>query len=76
MLKAAHLIGNSKIPITGINTGRLGFLSNISKNHIKELILSIRNKKYTISQRSVIKIFTKPSLKNNIFITFKNKFTV
>ena len=37
MLKAAHLIGNSKIPITGINTGRLGFLSNISKDHIKEL---------------------------------------
>jgi len=67
MLKATHLIGNTKIPITGINTGRLGFLSNISKHNIKELILSIKKKNYTISERSLIKVFTKPDLKNTIF---------
>ena len=31
MLQAAHLVGKLHIPITGINTGRLGFLANIPK---------------------------------------------
>jgi len=67
MLKAAHLIANLEIPIIGINTGRLGFLANISKNDIPELIHSLQKKKYTISKRSLIKVYTKPALKKNKF---------
>ena len=67
MLKAAHLVGKLNIPITGINTGRLGFLANIPKQNITDLITSIYEKKFHISPRSLIKVFTKPKLKKNIF---------
>ena len=35
-LRAVRYIRDSGVPIVGINTGRLGFLSNISKESIAE----------------------------------------
>jgi NAD+ kinase len=35
MLKTITLVGASEIPIIGINTGRLGFLSGISIDEIE-----------------------------------------
>ncbi len=67
MLKAAHLIGKLNIPITGINTGRLGFLANIPKQNISNLINALYEKKFHISPRSVIKISTAPNLNKELF---------
>ena len=67
MLKAAHLIGKLNIPITGINTGRLGFLANIPKQNISDLVSDLYNKKFQISTRSLIHVSTKPKLKKNLF---------
>ena len=35
-LKTASLVGNKEIPILGINTGRLGFLADISPDQMEE----------------------------------------
>ena len=67
MLKAAHLIGKLNIPITGINTGRLGFLANIPKQNISDLINALYEKKFHISARSIINVSTAPKLKRTLF---------
>lgn len=45
-LRAVRFIRDSGVPIVGINTGRLGFLSNISKESISETFFLIEAKKY------------------------------
>jgi len=76
MLKAAHLIGALNIPITGINTGRLGFLANIPKQNISNLITSLYKNKFHISPRSIIKVSTTPKLKKKLFKFALNEVTV
>ena len=66
MLKAVHLIGKLNIPITGINTGRLGFLANIQKKNIKDLITSLYKKKFHISARTLIQVSTSPKFKKGL----------
>lgn len=55
-LEAVSLIRDKEIPIMGINSGRLGFLANISKKDILSSIDSIINKEYTIENRALLKI--------------------
>ncbi len=56
--RTACLIGNKGIPILGINTGRLGFLADVSIEEIVEAINQIGNNEYFIEQRSVIQLKT------------------
>ena len=42
-LKAASRVGKKNIPILGINTGRLGFLADISPEEMEETIGRARN---------------------------------
>ena len=35
-IDAANLVGDSGIPILGINTGRIGFLTNVNRNNFQE----------------------------------------
>lgn len=44
------------IPVIGINTGRLGFLANISKENIYKAINDILEDKYTIEYRSLLEL--------------------
>jgi len=46
------------IPVIGINSGRLGFLSYISKNDIFKAFDDIFNRKYDIEERTMIKFFS------------------
>lgn len=55
-LKAASRVGNKGIPILGINTGRLGFLADISPDDIGSTIEDIYKKHYTIEERSVLQL--------------------
>ena len=42
LLDTLHLVRDSEIPVAGINMGRLGFLADIHKEAIKELINFIK----------------------------------
>ncbi len=53
-LSTAALVNNKNIPIMGINTGRLGFLADVSPDRISEAVDAIFDKAYSLEQRSVI----------------------
>jgi len=53
-LKAASHVGNKHIPILGINTGRLGFLADVSPEEIEETFDDIYKQNYKIEDRSVL----------------------
>ena len=55
-LKAASMVGDRGIPILGINTGRLGFLADISPEDIEASFNDIFNNRYQVEDRSVIKV--------------------
>jgi NAD+ kinase len=54
ILDAVTLIRDSGIPILGINTGRLGFLSNVSKENISATVDALDSGNYTIDERTVL----------------------
>lgn len=55
-LKAASRVGKKNIPILGINTGRLGFLADISPEEMEETLDEICNNHYKVEERSVLQL--------------------
>ena len=55
-IDAANLVGDLGIPLVGINTGRIGFLSAIKKDNYEACIRMILNKQYTLESRSLLHI--------------------
>ena len=55
-LESLLIVGESEVPILGINMGRLGFLASISKEYIKESLSLLFEGKYQIEKRSLISI--------------------
>ena len=55
-LAAASQVGDKRIPILGINMGRLGFLADVSPEEIEACIDDIYNHTYKIDERSVIEV--------------------
>ena len=55
-IDAANLIGDLNIPLVGINTGRIGFLSAIKKDNFEACIRMLQEKKYTLESRSLLHI--------------------
>lgn len=53
-LKAASHVGKKNIPILGINTGRLGFLADVSPEEMEETFEDIYKKNYKVEDRSVL----------------------
>lgn len=58
MLDAITLIRDSGIPLMGINLGRMGFLSSISKEEINQSVNALVRGEYTIEQRSLLCVDT------------------
>jgi NAD+ kinase len=56
MLDAIQLVRDSGIPVAGINLGRMGFLSSISRNEIIPAISDILQGRFRIEKRSLISI--------------------
>ena len=61
MLKAITYIKDSGIPLVGVNTGRLGFLSTIDVGAVQKVITDFVAGAYTIEERSMVGLYTKPS---------------
>ena len=55
-LKAASRVGDKNIPILGINTGRLGFLADISPAEMEATFEEIYAGHYTVEERSVLQL--------------------
>lgn len=55
-IDAANLIGDLGIPLVGINTGRVGFLSAIKKDNFEACIRMLLNQQYTLESRSLLHI--------------------
>ena len=55
-LKAARRVGRKGITILGINTGRLGFLADISPEEMEETFDEIQNGRYSVEERSVLQL--------------------
>lgn len=53
-IDAANLVGSLPIPLVGINTGRVGFLTIINRNNYKDCLQKLLNNQYTIVKRSLL----------------------
>lgn len=62
LLETVTLVRNLEIPIMGINTGRLGFLSSISKNEIETAVDSVLKGKYSLDKRTLLQLDVKGKL--------------
>lgn len=77
MLRAATFVKNKNIPIVGINAGRLGFLANVQQDAIEHLLPLLFEKKYKISQRSLLSLECYPEECNIYDLNFAlNEITV
>lgn len=61
-LEALSAIKLKNIPLLGINTGRLGFLADISPNEIHSTLLAISNNEYNIEHRAILQASLQPGL--------------
>lgn len=62
-IQNVKFIRDSNVPVLGINTGRLGFLANISKDDIQIAMDLVQKKEFVHQKRSMIRVETE----HNIF---------
>ncbi|MBO4268922.1 MAG: NAD(+)/NADH kinase, partial [Bacteroidaceae bacterium] len=55
-LRTATRVGSKGIPMVGINTGRLGFLADITTDRITDAVTRIHNGDYTLEERNLLLI--------------------
>jgi NAD+ kinase len=60
ILRAATFVGNSGVPILGINAGRLGFLAMVQKENIDSFLQFVIDKNYTTSERTLLSLTCDP----------------
>lgn len=55
-LQSVLNIRNFNIPVVGVNSGRLGFLADISEDQVQNALTNIFNHKYTVIERSMLQV--------------------
>ncbi|MEN9929154.1 MAG: kinase [Bacteroidota bacterium] len=60
ILRAATFVRDLGIPILGVNAGRLGFLAKVQKENIASFLQIVLEKKYSISERTLLALNTTP----------------
>ena len=55
IIRAARVVGNSGVPIAGINLGGLGFLAEVAVEEIYERLQLIQDGEYLVEERMVLK---------------------
>lgn len=56
ILETVRLVCGQKIPILGINTGRLGYLSSITTDEIDQAVSSIINNNFELDNRTLLSV--------------------
>ncbi len=54
MLAAARSLAHHKVPLAGINQGRVGFMTDIARNDIRSSVGAILDGKYSIEERALL----------------------
>lgn len=60
MLRSIAYVRELKIPILGINTGRLGFLALVKKEEFHMALEMLFNNEFTVRERSLLQVNTNP----------------
>jgi NAD+ kinase len=55
-LQSVLNIRSFNIPVVGVNSGRLGFLADISEDQVQNALTNIFNHKYTVIERSMLQV--------------------
>ena len=76
LLDTVTMIKNSKIPVLGINAGRLGFLANINQDDILLAVKALKNKDYNLDERSLLYVENQIILSKNQSNFALNEITV
>lgn len=76
ILRALSYIRDKEIPIVGINTGRLGFMTTISKEDIKDKINLIIKGEYKVKSRQILELSTSDKVKDLEFNFAMNEISV
>ncbi len=75
LLDTVVLVKDSKIPIVGVNAGRLGFLSSISKENLVNAVESLKKGHYSVDTRTLLKLESDHPIFENENIAL-NDFTI
>lgn len=59
LLHAVSIVKDSGIPILGINTGRLGYLTSASVGEIRDVLAALREGDVSIEHRTLLRVDTK-----------------
>ncbi len=62
ILNATTLVKDSKVPILGVNLGRLGFLATVARQEIRESIIALQRGAYTLDSRKLLQLESEPEL--------------
>jgi len=62
VLRAITYVRDLNIPIVGVNTGRLGFLSTFKKEDVRKVVKEFIAGAYTIVERSLVEVHTQPQM--------------
>lgn len=58
LLDTVTLIGDSGVPVVGINAGRLGFISSISIDEFETVLQSLKDRSFVCDNRSLLQVNT------------------
>ncbi len=75
LLDTVLLVKNSNIPIAGVNAGRLGFLSSISKENISNAVEALSKGHFSVEARTLLKVESNHPVFNGNNIAL-NDFTI
>jgi NAD+ kinase len=75
ILETLALIKKSGIPVLGVNTGRLGFLSSVAKEDLEKAITLLLKEKFTLDKRDLLELVGNEMLFRNVNYAL-NEFTI
>lgn len=70
MLRSVLFVRDLDIPIMGVNTGRLGFLSTVQKGDIEKAVNALVKGDYEVRRRSLLQVTTRPGVEEQTEVNF------